>query len=93
MSLEHPVLPRRRRYRRDEASTYLREVHDLPCAPRTLAKLAVVGGGPVMEYVGRFPLYPENGLDEFAKLKTSAPVASTSELRCLRHSSKLDEER
>jgi len=83
MSFEHGRPPRHRRYRRSEASAYLKEVHDVSCAPRTLAKLAVIGGGPVMEYIGRFPFYPENGLDAYAKAKTSPPVASTSEHQSL----------
>jgi hypothetical protein len=84
MSLEHSRPQRRRRYRRDEASAYLKENHDLDCAPKTLAKLASIGGGPVMEYAGRFPLYPEEGLDHFAESKLSGPVRSTSELRAVR---------
>ena len=77
---------RRRRLRRTEASKYLKEHHDYNCAPKTLAKLAVIGGGPEMVYAGRFPLYPEDALDEFVRSKLSPRVSSTSELRALQHS-------
>ena len=68
-----------RRYRRNEASAYLLEKYGLHRAPGTLAKLACLGGGPVMVYVGRYPTYPETGLDEYALSNISAPVRSTSE--------------
>ncbi len=74
-----------RRLRRADASVYLKENHDLDCAPKTLAKLAVIGGGPAMEYAGRFPLYPEDALDDYARQKSSPRVKSTSELRALQH--------
>jgi hypothetical protein len=83
MSLERGR-PSRRRYRRDAASAYLKETYGLDCAPATLAKLAVTGGGPIMEYVGRWPHYPEDCLDEWALSKTSSRVRSTSELRTLK---------
>ncbi len=76
---------RRRRLRRNEASAYLKDRHDIDCAPKTLAKLAVIGGGPAMEYVGRFPLYPEDALDDFARGKLSPRVKSTSEFRAFQH--------
>lgn len=89
MSLEHSpargseYVPSKgvRRYRRAEASRYLKEVWDLSYGPRTLAKLACIGGGPAMEYAGRFPTYTEPALDDFARSKLSPPVRSTSELR------------
>lgn len=80
---------RRRRHRRAAASAYLKERHDIDCAPRTLAKLAVIGGGPEMEYCGRFPLYPEDSLDDYALRKLSPRVRSTSELRAKRQSGEL----
>ena len=81
MSAEHSPAKGVRRYRRSEASNYLKEVWGLSYGPRTLAKLACVGGGPPMEYASRFPLYPEDGLDEWAAAKISPRVNSTSELR------------
>lgn len=75
---------RQHRLRRNEASAYLLNRHDLKYSVRTLAKLAVIGGGPPMEYAGRFPLYPQDGLDDWARAKISPRVSSTSELRALR---------
>ena len=83
MSPEHRI-PERRSFRRDEAANYLRAEYDLQVAPRTLAKLAVRGGGPPMEYHGRFPHYPMDGLDAWAKNKISPRVNSTAELRTLK---------
>jgi hypothetical protein len=81
MSLEHNPARGVRRYRRAAASEYLKEVWGLGYAPRTLAKLACVGGGPPMEYAGRFPTYPQDGLDEWGAAKIGPRVNSTSELR------------
>ena len=67
--------------RRVEAAAYLLENHGIRRAPATLAKLAVIGGGPVFRRAGRVPLYSPADLDEFAASITSAPVHSTSELR------------
>lgn len=75
---------RRPRLRREEASAYLKQEHDVLCAPRTLAKLASIGGGPPMVYAGRYPLYPQDGLDDWARAKISPRVRSTSELRVVR---------
>lgn len=74
---------RRRRLRRWEASAYLLDVHGQSYGPTTLAKLACVGGGPPMEYVGRIPTYPVDGLDAWAAAKISPRVGSTAELRAL----------
>lgn len=79
MSLEPSSAKNVRRYRRADASAYLKKVWDLDYAPRTLAKLACVGGGPPMEYAGRFPLYPQDGLDAWAAAKIGPRVNSTSE--------------
>lgn len=62
------------RYRREEASRYLKETWGLSYSPRTLAKLAVVGGSPQMQYAGRFPLYPKDALDLWAAAKIAPPV-------------------
>ena len=76
---EHSPAKGVRRYRRSEASKYLKEMWGLDYAPRTLAKLACIGGGPEMEYAGRFPTYTDPALDAFARSKLSRPVRSTSE--------------
>jgi hypothetical protein len=66
--------------RRPEASRYLNEIWGIPHAPATLAKLAVVGGGPEFRKAGRTPLYPQDGLDTYAQSKMSRRVRSTAEL-------------
>lgn len=69
-----------RRLRRIAASRYLLETWGISRTPKTLAKLATIGGGPPMEYDGRLPLYTEEGLDAWARNRLSAPVSSTAEL-------------
>jgi hypothetical protein len=73
-----------RRVRRKEAARYLGDVWGIPTSPKTLAKLAVTGGGPLYRKAGRVPLYEVAALDEFARTKLSPLVASTSELGALR---------
>jgi len=68
-----------KRHRRKAASAYLLEKHGLSRKPSTLAKLAVIGGGPVMIYDGNIPLYPEDGLDAYAAATLSGPITSTSQ--------------
>jgi hypothetical protein len=70
-----------RRYRRQEAARYLAEVHGIPTSPKTLAKKAVIGGGPKFRKAGRIPLYEEQDLDSHAAEILSPPVRSTSELQ------------
>jgi hypothetical protein len=71
--------PQERPLRRNEAAAFIRENFNLPCSPRTLAKLACVGGGPPF-HTGRFPLYPVAGLREWAEAKIGPLVKSTSEV-------------
>ena len=70
-----------RRLRRSEAATYLLETHGIRRAVGTLAKLAVVGGGPRFRVAGRTPLYSIDDLDAWVESILSPPVRSTSELR------------
>ena len=70
-----------KRVRRTLAAAYIQERHGIPCAPKTLAKLAVVGGGPPFRKAGRVPLYELRDLDDWAEAKLSRPVRSTSELK------------
>jgi hypothetical protein len=74
--LEPPMMNYRSRV---EASKYLKEKWKLPCEPATLAKLASIGGGPPFVHAGRFPRYPEPGLDEYARSRISPLKRSTSE--------------
>jgi hypothetical protein len=66
------------RLRRAEASRYLSDVHGVTTAAATLAKLAVIGGGPAYELWGRVPYYPTESLDGWAKARLS-PRRSTSD--------------
>ena len=56
-----------RYFRRTDAARHIRETWGLPCSPRWLAKLAVVGGGPVFRKAGKTPLYLPADLDAWAQ--------------------------
>jgi hypothetical protein len=45
----------------------------------TLAKLRCLGGGPVFCYLGRYPRYREDWLDDWATARMSGPRSSTSQ--------------
>jgi hypothetical protein len=68
--------------RRVEAAQYVRDKWNQPCQPKTLAKLAVVGGGPVFRKAGRFPLYQDPDLDAWAEARIGEPRLSTSVALC-----------
>jgi hypothetical protein len=78
-----PASPERR-VRRKEAARYLTDVWGIPTSPKTLAKLAVTGGGPQYRKAGRLLLYEIAVLDAFARNKLSPLVSSTSQLEGLR---------
>ena len=67
-----------RYFRRDTAARYVRENWGLPCSKAWLAKLAVVGGGPVFRKAGKTPLYLPADLDVWAQARIGAPRRSTS---------------
>ena len=64
--------------RRAAAAHYVRETWGMPCSSKWLAKLAVLGGGPVYRKAGRFPLYTPEDLDSWAESRLGAPRRSTS---------------
>jgi hypothetical protein len=66
--------------RRKAAAEYIRDVHGQPCAAKTLARLAVVGGGPAYRKAGKFPLYSPDDLDAWALARLSPKVSSSFEL-------------
>jgi hypothetical protein len=70
----------KRLMRRNEAA---KRQHDLTGtgSPKTLAKLAVIGGGPPITYLGRIPLYEVDAFDAWVESRLSRPVRSTSERR------------
>jgi hypothetical protein len=67
------------RMRRRDASEYLATEHGVRLSTNTLAKLAVVGGGPRFRLDGRFPLYERPELDSFAAARLGPLRASTSD--------------
>jgi hypothetical protein len=67
------------RLRRREAAQYVRETHGIPLQSSTLAKLAVVGGGPPFRKAGRIPLYETGDLDAWAASKLGPQRRSTSD--------------
>jgi hypothetical protein len=71
--------PTPRLLRRDDAADYVRHTWGLPCSRGLLAKLAVIGGGPVFRRAGKWPLYQEVDLDAWAKSKISGPLTKTSD--------------
>jgi hypothetical protein len=64
--------------RRVDAARHVRETWGLPCSPRWLAKLAVVGGGPIYRKAGRTPIYTPADLDAWAQSRIGAPQRSNS---------------
>ena len=67
--------------RRGSAARYVRERWGMPCQASWLAKLAVIGGGPVFRKCGRFPIYAIEDLDSWVQQRLSAPMRSTSEAK------------
>lgn len=72
--------PFTRPLRRDEASAYLYDTYGISRTPRTLAKYAVIGGGPRFRHAGRFPLYDISELDAWATGLMSGLKSSTSDV-------------
>jgi hypothetical protein len=67
------------RMRRKVASEYLLEEHGVSLSPATLAKLAVLGGGPAFRKDGPFPIYERVELDTFAIGRLGTLRHSTSD--------------
>jgi hypothetical protein len=65
--------------RRRDAAAYVQSVYGIPCTPQWLAKLAVIGGGPLFRYSGRFPLYESATLDAWVKERIGPSVRTTAE--------------
>ncbi len=66
---------------RAEAAEYLGETWGIRRSPKTLQKLASIGGGPVFRKIGRQPVYTPRDLDRWAKAAISPPVARARDLR------------
>ena len=74
-----PAPPRQRYLRRMQAAAYVRDHWGIPCAASFLAKLAVVGGGPLFRKAGRHPIYAMDELDRWADSRIGRPLRSTAE--------------
>ncbi len=71
--------------RRVPAAEYIKKKFGVPCSPKTLAKLAVIGGGPAFRKSGRFPVYTEADLDNWASSRISSLMHSTSDAPVTNH--------
>lgn len=82
MTTEQNISIEDRLLRRSEAAKYVTDTYNIPCSPKTLAKLACVSSeGPPFRHAGRFPLYPVSGLDTWAQRRIGPLVRSTSQAR------------
>jgi hypothetical protein len=70
---------RNRYMRRSEAANYIQGTYGFSCSCQWLAKLAVVGGGPVYRKAGRIPIYETTELDLWAEARIGPPQRSTSD--------------
>lgn len=66
--------------RRADAAAYITEHYGFPCSRQWLAKLAVIGGGPVFRKAGRYPIYEPSELARWAEARIGPPQRSTSEM-------------
>jgi hypothetical protein len=66
--------------RRSEAADYVAHRYGFPCSRQWLAKLPVIGGGPVFRKAGRYPVYEPSELDRWAEARIGPPQRSTSEV-------------
>ena len=64
--------------RRRQAAEYLIVVYG-EGSEKTLAKLAVIGGGPEFHRLGRSVIYKQYDLDRWAQSRISGPFKSTSD--------------
>jgi hypothetical protein len=65
--------------RREQAASYIQNNY-FPCSRQWLAKLAVIGGGPVFRKAARFAVYEKKDLDSWAQGKIGPRLRSTAEL-------------
>ena len=65
--------------RRSDAAQYVQVTYGFPCSRQWLAKLAVIGGGPVYRKAGRTPIYAPADLDAWASARIGRPQRSTSD--------------
>lgn len=71
----------RRRLTRAEAAQRIREVHEQPCTPETLATKAWDGSGPPYCVVAGKTYYDPGDVDRWARARISAPVRKAADAR------------
>jgi hypothetical protein len=69
----------RRFLRRADAAAYVTDRYGFPCSRQWLAKLAVIGRGPVFRKAGRYPIYQPADLDRWAQARIGPAQRSTSD--------------
>lgn len=69
--------------RRDKAAQHVRDTWGLPCSTRWLAKLAVVGGGPIYRKAGRTPIYAPRSNQFRTGLAMSRQFVRRAVARCI----------
>ena len=69
----------KRYLRRADAAHYVQSTFGFPCSRQWLAKLAVIGGGPVFHKAGRTPIYASPDLDHWALARLGQTRRSTSD--------------
>jgi len=62
------------------AAQYVGRRYGFPCSRQWLAKLAVLGGGPIFRKAGRNPIYAPTDLDDWAMARIGEPQQSTSDV-------------
>lgn len=65
-------------YSRQDAAQFLRNTYAMRTTPAGLATMASRGGGPIMHKEGRYAKYRESDLIDWARLRCSGPLNSTS---------------
>jgi hypothetical protein len=72
--------PHQRYLGRAEAAQYIQSRYGFSCSRQWLAKLAVLGGGPIFRKAGRNLIYAPADLDDWAMTRIGEPQRSTSDV-------------
>lgn len=65
--------------RRSEVPAYVKQKFGLAIGAKTLANLAVTGGGPKFHRFGAQAVYGDDDVDEWVQRRLGAPRSSTSD--------------
>ena len=77
--MTHNAINPIRLLRRNDAARYVIDTWGIPVSKQTLAKLAVIGGGPEYRKAGRVPLYDPGDLDAWARSRLGPKQRSTTD--------------